>query len=71
MLLLPANEVCEGYVFRWFKFTLKPPCSITCEKISIGHLGHFPLDILGQFWTQWTLRHILGPILVIFDICHF
>ena len=31
-----------------------------------GHLGHFILDFLGQIWTQETLRHILGPILVIF-----
>ena len=25
----------------------------------------------GQIWTQQTLRYILGPILVIFEICHF
>ena len=25
----------------------------------------------GQIWTQGTLRHILGPIMVIFEICHF
>ena len=37
----------------------------------IGHLGHFLLDFLAQIWTQGTLRHILGPILVIFEICHF
>ena len=37
----------------------------------IGHLGHFLLDFLGQIWTQGTLRHILGPILVIFEICQF
>ena len=37
-------------------------------QITIGHLGHF---FLGQIWTQGTLRHILGPILVIFEICHF
>ena len=24
-----------------------------------------------KFWTQGTLRHILGPILVIFEKCHF
>ena len=29
------------------------------------------LDFLGQIWTQGTLRHILGPILVIFEICQF
>ena len=37
----------------------------------IGHLGHFLLDFFAQIWTQGTLRHILGPILVIFEICHF
>ena len=35
----------------------------------IGHLGHFLLDFLDQIWTQGTLRHILGPIVVIFEIC--
>ena len=37
----------------------------------IGHLRRFLLDFFGQIWTQGTLRHILGPILVIFEICHF
>ena len=37
----------------------------------IGHLGHFLLDFLGQISTQGTLRQILGPILVIFEMCHF
>ena len=29
------------------------------------------LEFLGQIWTQGTSRHILGPILVIFEICLF
>ena len=37
----------------------------------IGHLGHFLLDVFAQIGTKGTLRHILGPILVIFEICHF
>ena len=37
----------------------------------IGHLGHFVLDFFAQIWTQGTLGHILGPILVIFEICQF
>ena len=37
----------------------------------IGHFGHFLLDFLAQIWTRGTLRHILGPILVIFEICQF
>ena len=40
-------------------------------KVMIGHLGHFLLDFFGQMWTQGTLRHILGPILIIFEICNF
>ena len=28
-------------------------------------------DYLDQIWSQGTLRHILGPTLVIFEICHF
>ena len=41
------------------------------QQIMIGHLGHFLLDFLAQIWTQGTLRQILGPILVIFEICQF
>ena len=37
----------------------------------IGQLGLFLLDFLGHIWTQGTLRHMLGPTLVIFEICHF
>ena len=37
----------------------------------IGHLGHFLLNFFAQIWTQGTLRHILGPILVIMEICQF
>ena len=40
-------------------------------QITIGHLGHFLLDFFAQIWTQETLRHMLGPILVIFEICQF
>ena len=35
----------------------------------IGRLGHLLLDFLAQIWTQGTLRHILGPILVIYEVC--
>ena len=33
--------------------------------------GTLALDFLAQIWTQGTLRHILGPILIIFEICQF
>ena len=34
-------------------------------------LGGLSLHFFAQIWTQGTLRHILGPILVIFEICQF
>ena len=40
-------------------------------RITIGHLGHLLLDFFAQIWPRGTLRHILGPILVIFEICQF
>ena len=33
--------------------------------------GTLPFGLFGSIWTQGTLRHILGPILVIFEICQF
>ena len=41
------------------------------RQIMIGHLVHFLLDFLAEIWTQGTLRHILGPIPFIFEICQF
>ena len=43
-------------LFRWFSFTLKPPYSIMCSKLQLA------------IWDTsfWTLRHILGHIMVIF-----
>ena len=58
-------------LFRWFKFTLKPPYSIACGELRLAIRDTSFLDFLAQIWTQGTLRHILGPILVIFEICHF
>ena len=29
------------------------------------------MNFFAQIWTQGTLRHILGPILVIFETCQF
>ena len=40
-------------------------------QIMIGHLGQFLLDFLAEIWIQGTLGHILGPILVIFEVCQF
>ena len=40
-------------------------------EIMTGHLGHFLLEFFCEIWTQGILRDIIGPILVIFEICHF
>ena len=52
-------------------FTLKPPYSIRYGKLRLTIWTLPFLDFFGQIWTQRTLRHILGPTLVIFEICHF
>ena len=61
----------KSRVFRWFKFTLKPPYSITHGKLRLAIWDTSFWTFLAQIWTQGTLRHILGPILVIFEICQF
>ena len=33
--------------------------------------GTLPFRFFCQMWIQWTFRHILGPILVIFDMLIF
>ena len=33
--------------------------------------GTLSFGLMAQIWTQGTLRDILGPILVIFEICQF
>ena len=40
-------------------------------QILIGYLEHFLLEFFGHIWTQGPLRHMQGPILVSFEICHF
>ena len=51
----------QFYFFLFRRFTLKPPYSI----------GHDKLRMAIWDTSFWTLRHILGPILVIFEICQF
>ena len=56
-------------VFRWFKFTLKPP-----YRIAIGNFFSAiwdTLEFICQIWTQDSLWHLLGPFLVNFGICQF
>ena len=59
------------FLFRWFKFTLKPPNSIAIGKLRLAIWDTSFWTFLAQIWTQGTLRHILGPILVIFEIGQF
>ena len=43
-------------------------------SLHLNHLFHDNLRLAiwgGQIWTQRTLRRILGPILVTFEICQF
>ena len=58
-------------IIRWFKFTLKPPYSITHGKLRLAIWDTSFWTFLAQIWTQGTLRHMLGPIPVIFEICQF
>ena len=73
------NHSCENIciyfckicmIFRWFKFTVKPPYSIAHDKLQLA-IWDTSFWTFDQNWTQGTFRHILGPILVIFEICHF
>ena len=64
-----TNTVLQ--LFRWFKFTLKPPYSIAHDKLQLAVWDTSFWTFLAQIWTQRTLRHILGSILVIFEICQF
>ena len=57
-------QLSEFSIFRWFKYTLKPPNSIP--------IGKFRLTIWDtSFWNFLVKFGHNGPILVIFDICHF
>ena len=53
-----------------FKFTLKPLYSIVHDKLQLV-IWTCPFGFFCQIWTQGTLRHILVPNLIIFEICHF
>ena len=70
-----SQQLCiklfPGFLVRWFKCKLKPTNSITRDKLRLAIWDTSCLEFLSQIWTQWTLKHILGPILVIFDICPF
>ena len=70
-IFVRCSSEAELQIFRWFKFTLKPPYSIMCGKLQLAIWDTSFWTFFGQIWTQGILRHILGPILVIFEICQF
>ena len=50
--------VALGFLFRWFKFTLKPPYSIAHDKLRLAIWDT-------SFWTFWLKFGHKGP----WDIC--
>ena len=42
------------FIFRWFKFTHKPPYSITCGKLRLAIWDT-------SFWTFWLKFGHKGP----------
>ena len=59
-------------VFRWFKCKLKPPNMIGYDKLWLAIWDTSFWNFLVKFGHNGPiLGHILGPILVISDICHF
>ena len=78
-------NVPKFYVSKTLKQTFKADASKFLGGLSL-HLNHLiasrmanydwsfgtlPFGLFGSNWTQGTLRHILGQILVIFEICQF
>ena len=78
VFLPPANEVCEGYDFTGV-------CLSTGGSLSRGgsvretphtvmsrwYTSYWNAFLFCQIWLQGNFWHILGPILVIFEICDF
>ena len=62
------GQISPSLVFRWFKFTL---IAIVHDKLQLAIWDTSFRTFWLKIWTQGTLRHILGPILVIFEICQF
>ena len=59
------------HLFRWFKFTLKPPNSMARGNFfsAIWDTSHW--NFVVKFGLNETLWHLLGLFLVNFDICQF
>ena len=74
----------EGTIYLSFsKVALKGHEFLGGLRLHLNHLiasraanydwpfGTLPCRLFGQIWTQGTLRHILPPVQVIFEICQF
>ena len=57
--------------FRWFKLTLKPSIAVARNNLRLAICDTSFWTFFAQIWTQYTLRHMSGPIMAIFDICQF
>ena len=55
---IPPNKKLKTLVFRWFKFTLKPPYSIAHDKLRLAIWDT-------SYWTFWLKFGHKGP----WDIC--
>ena len=60
-------EPSPRLVFRWFKFTLKPPYSGASER-SLLAIWTLPIGIFLSIWSQDSLRHLLWHLIVTFEI---
>ena len=58
------------YLFRWFKFTLQPRCSVA-YAISDWQFWAFPVEIFLSNLDIRPLRHIPGSVLAISEIYQF
>ena len=58
-------------LFRWSKFTLKPHVGIMTGKLQLANWDTSFWTFLSNLRHKGPWRHILGPILVLLEICYF
>ena len=64
----------SGLLVNWGRYYIRVLCILLGGlSLHLNYLIAFSIwdTSFWTFWTWWTLRHILGPILAIFNICHF
>ena len=67
LLVYVYHSVISIFYFRWLTFTLTV-LQHDAWAFLICHLGHFFLEFVIVFLHK---GHNLGPLLVIFEVCHF